>query len=74
MPRFGGAAALPMEREGEAAGGRAAAYFVGCCVRCVLYLCCVVVVSKFSYHTGSKTILAKSKWSTFAHSYHKICT
>jgi hypothetical protein len=41
-PRFGGAAALPMEREGKAAGGRAAADFVGCCLRCVLYfvLCC----------------------------------
>ncbi len=41
-PRFGGAATLPMEREGNAAGGRAAAQFVGCCVRCVLcfVLCC----------------------------------
>ncbi len=41
-PRFGGAAALPMEREGEAPGGRAAAHFVGFCVRCVLcfVLCC----------------------------------
>jgi hypothetical protein len=41
-PRFGGAAALPMEREGKAAGGRAVAHFVGCCVRCVLcfVLCC----------------------------------
>ncbi len=34
---------------------------VGCCV-----LCCVcVVVQEFSYHTGSNTILAKSKWPTF---------
>jgi hypothetical protein len=32
-----------------------------------------VVVSKFSYHTGSKMILAKSKWPIFAHSCHKIC-
>ncbi len=44
IPRFSwyistydvGGLALPMEREGEAAGGRAAAHFVGCCVRCVL--------------------------------------
>jgi hypothetical protein len=48
---------------------RVAAASVGCCV-----LCCVVCcgLSKFSHHTGSKTILAKSKWLTFARSYHKI--
>ncbi len=42
-PRFGGTAALSVEREGKAAGGRVAAHFVGCCVRrCVLcfVLCC----------------------------------
>ncbi len=44
MPRFGGATALPMEREGKDAGGKAAAHFVGCCVLknvCVVF--CVVL-------------------------------
>ncbi len=37
---------------------------VNCCA-----LCCIVwYSSKFSYHTGSTTILAKSKWPTFARS------
>jgi hypothetical protein len=37
-----GAAALPMERDGKAAWGRAVAQFVGHCVRCALcfVLCC----------------------------------
>ncbi len=42
-PRFGGAAARPMEIEGKAAGGRVAAHFVGCCI----VLCCVVYVVLF---------------------------
>jgi hypothetical protein len=46
-----------------------AAAHVGCCV-----LCCVVCCdsSKFSYHPGSNTISANSKWPIFARSCHKI--
>ncbi len=48
--------------------GWVAAAHVGCCVlRCVV--CCDL--SRFSYHPGSKTISAKSKWPIFARSYHK---
>jgi hypothetical protein len=41
-PRFGVAAALAMEIEGKITGGRVAAHFFGCCVRCALcfVLCC----------------------------------
>jgi hypothetical protein len=57
------------KREGKAAGGRVAAAHVGCCV-----LCCVACcdLSNFSYHPGSNTISANSKWPIFARSYHKI--
>jgi hypothetical protein len=72
------------KREGKAAGGRVAAAHVGwllcvlcvvfvvCCVLCVVFCGCVLCFVTFSYHTDSKTILTKSKWPTFAHSYHKI--
>ncbi len=70
------------KRKGKAAGGRVAAahvcWLVVVCVVCVVccVLCFVVVfcVLQHCYHTGSKTILAKLKWLSFAHSYHKICT
>ncbi len=47
----------------------AAVAHVGYCV-----LCCVVCcdLSDFSYHPGSNTISANSKWPIFARSYHKI--
>jgi hypothetical protein len=42
-------------------------------VVCCVVLCCVLWFEQFSYHSGNKTILAKSKRPAFAHSYHKIC-
>ncbi len=43
-------------------------------VVCCVWVCgCVLCVgATFSYHTGRKSTLAKAKWPTFAHSYHKI--
>jgi hypothetical protein len=69
------------KREGNTAGGRVAAAHVGwlLCVLCVLCVVCYVLWLCFvfcniaMYHTGSKTILAKSKWPTFAPSFHNIC-
>jgi hypothetical protein len=59
----------PWQERAKPLEGWVAAAHVGCCV-----LCCVVCsdLSKFSFHPGSKTISAKSKWPIFAHSYHKI--
>ncbi len=76
-PTHGGRGPKPLE-------ARAVAAHVGCCVLCCVVLCCVVLccvvlccvvcvgLSKCSYQTSSNMILAKSKWPTFACSYHKI--
>jgi hypothetical protein len=39
VPCVGGATGLPMQGEGKAAGGRAAASHVSCCVFCVVVFC-----------------------------------
>ncbi len=58
----------PWRERAKPLEGWVAAAHVDCCV-----LCCVVWCgSEFSYHTGSTRILAKSKWPTFAYSFHKI--
>jgi hypothetical protein len=61
-PNHGGRGLKPLE-------GRAAAAHFGCCVLCVL---CLWLCAPFSYHTGRKSISAKAKWPTFAHSHQKM--
>jgi hypothetical protein len=61
---IGSSSAGPKPLEGKAAAAHVD-YSMLCCV-----VCCDL--SEFSYHTGSNTILAKSKWPSFACSYHKI--
>ncbi len=41
-------------------------------VCCVCVCGCGCVGPTFSYHTGRKSTLAKAKWPTFVHSYHKL--
>ncbi len=59
-----GESAKPLNR------AAAAAHFDCCVCVCGCVLC---VGAIFSYYTGRKSTLAKAKWPTFAHSYHKIC-